>query len=167
MQKRLCRGIYNGSFGAALDFAGHAMLNTGQKLLSWSLASDFCLTSVADFVLARSNNLLPPYYGMDVGRVKEQTNGFLFCPIDCDMGVVTYSFWKKESNVMLMLIGRSKGRSTSPRCTNLMLSEKILKLTLSICQTIQQKKRLRLWNHCKNKIIESIGYWLDKSSKSR
>ena len=45
--KRQCRGIYDGRFGAALQFAGRAMLNTGRLLLEWSREHDAGVTSFA------------------------------------------------------------------------------------------------------------------------
>ena len=56
--KRQCRGIYNGRFGAALQFAGRAMLNTGRLLLEWSREHDAGVTSFARSALAQSTRFL-------------------------------------------------------------------------------------------------------------
>ena len=67
----------------ALSFAGHGILHTGQQLLSWSCEGDASLKSFAESAFAKSNELLLPYYGMDVGRAKESANGCKFTTTDC------------------------------------------------------------------------------------
>ena len=78
--KRQCRGIYNGRFGAALQFAGRAMLNTGRLLLEWSREHDAGVTSFARSALAQLMQMLLPHRGMDVRRAG---SGFSIFHTEC------------------------------------------------------------------------------------
>lgn len=61
--KRQCTGLYGGSFGPALYFAGQPMLNTGRQLIAWSKASD---TGVARF----KSSMLATYRGKGKERLR-------------------------------------------------------------------------------------------------
>ena len=78
--KRQCRGIYDGRFGAALQFAGRAMLNTGRLLLEWSRERDAGVSSFARSALAQSTQMLLPHRGMDVRRAG---SGFSIFHTEC------------------------------------------------------------------------------------
>ena len=78
--KRQCRGIYDGCFGAALQFAGRAMMNTGRLLLEWSREHDAGVKSFARSALARSTQMLLPHRGMDVRRAG---SGFSIFHTEC------------------------------------------------------------------------------------
>jgi len=85
-----CRGVYNGSFGAALSFAARTMLNTAHKLLQWAAQPDAGIQSFTNSSLATSRQMFLPYRVMTMERASTAQDGFVFyregCKGDCSNG---------------------------------------------------------------------------------
>ena len=74
-----CRGVYNGSFGAALRFAGQSMLNTAHALLDMASQPKGGMTMFAASALAKSRDMFClPYRGMIMERAEHAQGGFVF-----------------------------------------------------------------------------------------
>ena len=73
------------------------MLDTAQKLISWSCEANAGIKSFTSSILVDSNNLILPFYGMVVRRVKVATEGYRISSVGCAlqkvMGVVGKKHW--------------------------------------------------------------------------
>ena len=72
-----CQGTYNINIRAALSFSGKLMLIAAHQLLAWSPGKDYDLTSFSlSMILAKSGEMLLPFYGMMVWRARDVKQGF-------------------------------------------------------------------------------------------
>ena len=86
------------------------MVKIGQELIIWSRESDLGLKSFADSALAKSNNLLLPYYDMVARRAKEAANGFVFSSVDCAMNKVMVGNNREEPPCGACTKSKQRGR---------------------------------------------------------
>ena len=70
-----CTGVLAGSTGAVLQFAARAMLSTANQLFEWSRQPDGGQCNFSSSLLFYSREILLPFYGMLVRRVR---GGFSF-----------------------------------------------------------------------------------------
>ena len=76
-----CSGLYDGYFGAALFFVGRSMLHTGRRLLDWARESDVGISSFKSSALAKSSDLLLPFWDM---TVRKSAEGFSIHSSNCN-----------------------------------------------------------------------------------
>ncbi|KAL9182387.1 hypothetical protein ACHAXT_013039 [Thalassiosira profunda] len=82
-RQRLCRGVYDGNFGAALSMAGRMFVNTGHELLKMAAQPGGGMVAFANSCLAASRDLLMPYRGMELQRPESPEDGFVFSRVGC------------------------------------------------------------------------------------
>ena len=78
-----CKGVYDGSFGAALSAAGRALVKTGQYLIEMASMPGAGVSAFANSVLATSRQMCLPYRGMIVERAADPEVGFVFRKEGC------------------------------------------------------------------------------------
>lgn len=78
-----CIGLYGGTFGQAISFAGKSMIESGRKLIEWSRESDFGMKSFNESSLFSSKNLLLPLRDLNVVRPSDPTKGFAITSAGC------------------------------------------------------------------------------------